>query len=308
MMHIDVSYITAGGREVDPYPPVYKPTTPAAPKPEDEALLSMQHHNMSSSHTDVDMLVGVEKNVPVVIDDNSSEGSVVPRKGVTDPTPSVIGRKGVGQGSSNMSMSEFDMDRESGPSISTTSTTSVPSSSSRRPTSAISTTSTTTSTTSSPTSATSSSTSASSSPTAATSSPTSVTSTSTFPTTPMPRLQGTTVFAARRPYNDIQKPPTKFSTTEKNIHHPELKPVKLNSVGPSIKADKNSAHLKHAKPDAAVDSIPNKSFSTSVVLGVMFAVIFILVATIFAYKKLQDVWTKRHYDRMDYLIDGMYDL
>ncbi|XP_018026827.1 uncharacterized protein LOC108682209 [Hyalella azteca] len=128
----------------------------------------------------------------------------------------------------------------------------------------------------------------------------------------------TTQFVDRQPYNDIQKPPLELSTTtEKKQLYPELKPIAVKSstasykstiLVPVVNSSQTVVSSKHLKPDAAVDNITNNSVSSSLVLGVMFGVVFIIIIAILGYKKLQDIWTKRHYDRMDYLVDGMYDL
>ena len=47
---------------------------------------------------------------------------------------------------------------------------------------------------------------------------------------------------------------------------------------------------------------------TPVIVGLVLGFVFIAVVAFVAYKKLQDVWSRRHYNRMDFLIDGMYDL
>ena len=64
---------------------------------------------------------------------------------------------------------------------------------------------------------------------------------------------------------------------------------------------------KHSK---AVDpSHDNKTAShSSLIIGILFGLAVILAFVLLAYKKLQDIWAKRHYDKMDFLIDGMYDL
>ncbi|KAF2356992.1 hypothetical protein FHG87_012254 [Trinorchestia longiramus] len=129
-------------------------------------------------------------------------------------------------------------------------------------------------------------------------------------------LHSTTQFGGReRLPNDIQKPPVKLATTEKIVQQSELKPVAIASTTAAVKAatkapsnDGSKSHAVHSKPNAAVDSNPNGKVSTSLVVGIMFGVLLIMVLAILGYKKLQDIWTKRHYARMDYLVDGMYDL
>ncbi|XP_068227136.1 trans-Golgi network integral membrane protein 2-like isoform X2 [Palaemon carinicauda] len=69
------------------------------------------------------------------------------------------------------------------------------------------------------------------------------------------------------------------------------------------------------KPTAATDITnmkgkgdeENISYTPAVVGVVLLVVIFITVIVV-AYRRLQDVWMRRHYARMDFLIDGMYDV
>ncbi|XP_066942414.1 trans-Golgi network integral membrane protein 2-like [Macrobrachium rosenbergii] len=69
------------------------------------------------------------------------------------------------------------------------------------------------------------------------------------------------------------------------------------------------------KPTAATDTKgkggsedeENISYTPAVVGVVLLVVIFITVIVV-GYRRLQDVWMRRHYARMDFLIDGMYDV
>ena len=104
-----------------------------------------------------------------------------------------------------------------------------------------------------------------------------------------------------------QTPPSALQSSP----HVSQTPPSASHTPPSEPAIEffNSTAVKHSKPDVAVDSVANKSFnSTPLIIGVSVGVVVILALAIFAYKKLEDVWSRRHYDRMDFLIDGMYDL
>jgi len=71
----------------------------------------------------------------------------------------------------------------------------------------------------------------------------------------------------------------------------------------------NDSHQHFRKPEIAVDAVKTQyNNSAPVIAGLSFGFILIVVVAVLAYKKLQDVWSRRHYDRMDFLIDGMYDL
>ena len=73
----------------------------------------------------------------------------------------------------------------------------------------------------------------------------------------------------------------------------------------------NSLHLK---PTAATDSKVSQSPSdddvsyTPAVVGLVLLVVIMVTIIVVGYRRLQDVWMRRHYARMDFLIDGMYDV
>lgn len=125
-------------------------------------------------------------------------------------------------------------------------------------------------------------------------------------------------FIAAAPVNDIPIPPVKRVTTARSATiappppSPSLAyaPSSLSYAPPPPPASPPTKHAsKHLKPAVAVDAVSNKALdNTPVIMGVTFGVLLIVVLAIVAYKRLQDVWSRRHYDRMDFLIDGMYDL
>ena len=116
--------------------------------------------------------------------------------------------------------------------------------------------------------------------------------------------------------NDIPKPVPLTTTPSSHKQRIFLKDDRGSSTTTTALPIKNIKHqqltttmMRHYKPAVAVDPVSNKSFnSTPVIIGVTVGVVVILAVAILAYKRLQDVWSRRHYARMDYLIDGMYDL
>lgn len=64
------------------------------------------------------------------------------------------------------------------------------------------------------------------------------------------------------------------------------------------------------KPVAAIDDLPksdDENVSYAAVLLGLVVILAIAVSIVVGYRKLQDVWLRRHYAHVDYLIDGMYD-
>ena len=92
---------------------------------------------------------------------------------------------------------------------------------------------------------------------------------------------------------------------------PTFENVATSSMRPvtPLSANISSSVVKHHKPFSAVDGISEDSFnSTPIIIGSIIGVVSISVIVALVYKKFKDVWSRRHYDRMDFLIEGMYDL
>lgn len=58
--------------------------------------------------------------------------------------------------------------------------------------------------------------------------------------------------------------------------------------------------------EGLIESGPSFDYIVPIVIT-MLAVPFLAVAGVFFYKRLCDFWDRRHYRRMDFLIDGMYN-
>ena len=82
----------------------------------------------------------------------------------------------------------------------------------------------------------------------------------------------------------------------------------MESVTP-LSANVSASVVRHHKPSSAVDVISNDSFnSTPIIIGSICGIVLVLSVFLLVYRKFKDVWSRRHYDRMDFLIEGMYDL
>lgn len=202
---------------------------------------------------------------------HDEKSAIVPRKGVVDKK-GIVGRKGVTQVNTETSLSENDLRGISEP-TSTLATTPI-------------------------------------------SLNVSVSTTSTDDiTTPKSPTTTASAFIVRGSVNDFPVPPVKQVTTKKSLHASRLQPKPVTDQTPAqtvsgqVTEAAAAAAVRHSKPSAAVDSVSNKTFnSTPIIVGIAFGIVVILAVAILAYKKLEDVWSRRHYDRMDFLIDGMYDL
>lgn len=89
-----------------------------------------------------------------------------------------------------------------------------------------------------------------------------------------------------------------------------------------MNASSSPKHLKKEKPPVTYDEIdlpiaedgkeskessgPSFDYVVPIVIA-MLAVPLMAVLGAFFYKKVQDFWDRRHYRRMDFLIDGMYN-
>lgn len=93
--------------------------------------------------------------------------------------------------------------------------------------------------------------------------------------------------------------------TDQHTSTHALKPVPLDSLETTT-----PIILKHLKPKVAMDDVNNPTSVVYAPIAIAIIVLFAIVvsAIVLTMRKLKDVWSRRHYARMDFLIDGMYDM
>ena len=104
-----------------------------------------------------------------------------------------------------------------------------------------------------------------------------------------------------------------YSVTKKTDLDASLKDI-LNSTIEETPQNKSTIAI-HSKPQATVDGTAGSMINTSdnennpiIIAVIVITIVSLLITTILGYKHLKDVWSKRHYSRMDFLVDGMYDM
>ncbi|KAK7086866.1 hypothetical protein SK128_002695 [Halocaridina rubra] len=103
-------------------------------------------------------------------------------------------------------------------------------------------------------------------------------------------------------------PPTK--SPSKSTLSMGSEPAKPFTADP---VTKESFTTLRSKPTAATDTSGSATDSsdisyTPLAVGIVLLVAIVVTVIVVGYKRLQDVWMRRHYARMDFLIDGMYDM
>ncbi|CAL4119971.1 unnamed protein product [Meganyctiphanes norvegica] len=102
---------------------------------------------------------------------------------------------------------------------------------------------------------------------------------------------------------------------------PVIKPVPVSTDGSSIEeleVPSTVANI-HMKPTAATDLLgknleiemvveEESSSNSGIIIGVILLVTVVMAVIFMGYRHFKEVWMKRHYSRMDFLIDGMYDM
>ncbi|XP_063613967.1 uncharacterized protein LOC134787172 [Penaeus indicus] len=86
--------------------------------------------------------------------------------------------------------------------------------------------------------------------------------------------------------------------------------TKSESIPPSTDSSES-----HSKPTAAIDNLDAKEKDsegsgayTPAAVGIILLLCIVITVMILGIRRLQDVWMRRHYARVDFLIDGMYDM
>lgn len=115
-----------------------------------------------------------------------------------------------------------------------------------------------------------------------------------------------------------------FPPTPVNVSSPEVttsqqvsaKPVTSTSTPkrknkPDVTYDENDLPRDEngtliLPKESLIGSGPSFDYIVPIVIALL-AVPFVAVVGVFFYKKLRDFWDRRHYRRMDFLIDGMYN-
>ncbi|XP_042891212.1 proteoglycan 4-like [Penaeus japonicus] len=88
-----------------------------------------------------------------------------------------------------------------------------------------------------------------------------------------------------------------------------------NSSEPESSPPSTASSESHLKPTAAVDNLDaekedsgGSAAYTPAAVGIILLLCIVITVMILGIRRLQDVWMRRHYARMDFLIDGMYDM
>ncbi|XP_064084935.1 uncharacterized protein C11orf24-like isoform X2 [Macrobrachium nipponense] len=115
--------------------------------------------------------------------------------------------------------------------------------------------------------------------------------------------------SSTKPFVTMPTNATSFGSDTSSVKSEELEPPTDDTTTTEGYSTTNF------KPTAATDTKgkggsedeENISYTPAVVGVVLLVVIFVTVIVV-GYRRLQDVWMRRHYARMDFLIDGMYDV
>ncbi|XP_069999071.1 uncharacterized protein [Penaeus vannamei] len=88
-----------------------------------------------------------------------------------------------------------------------------------------------------------------------------------------------------------------------------------NSTKPESSPPSTDSSESRSKPTAAVDNLDAEEKDsegsgayTPAAVGIVLLLCIVITVMILGIRRLQDVWMRRHYARMDFLIDGMYDM
>lgn len=78
----------------------------------------------------------------------------------------------------------------------------------------------------------------------------------------------------------------------------------LVAVIPSVKVSNNG----HFKPTTADDpSASSSQVSYAPIFMIVILVVLVIIVVAVGYHRLKDIWARRHYNYVDFLIDGMYE-
>lgn len=93
---------------------------------------------------------------------------------------------------------------------------------------------------------------------------------------------------------------------EESSQPPSDSLLTVSSVVPP-KSD-NVSNISHFKPATADDAgAAHSQVSYAPIVMIVALVVLVVVVLAVAYHRLKDIWVRRHYDYVDFLIDGMYE-
>lgn len=138
-----------------------------------------------------------------------------------------------------------------------------------------------------------------------TSTTTSTTTTTTTTTTPKPKKPKITYSVEDMP-NIANVMPDTDSSSSSNNKFPSAEETNKQSV-PKFSVDE--PEIPHVQPSQEFDDGMYRNHRDYIIpiFSIIFAVPIVMALMIVAYRRFRDFWSTRHYRRMDFLVDGMYN-